>query len=91
LVIGIKESALFNATIVVIKVSVVLFVIGLGIAYVNRGNGERLVFLSPYGLSGSVPGPHTSSSPTLASTRFPPPHRRRKSAAGTADRNHCFL
>src|SRR5438876_506527 len=38
LVIGIKESAQFNATIVAIKVSVVLFVIGLGIEYVNIGN-----------------------------------------------------
>src|ERR1700693_1502679 len=34
LVIGIKESARFNATIVVIKVAVVLFVIGLGFRYV---------------------------------------------------------
>ena len=35
LVIGIKESARFNATIVVIKVAVVLFVIGLGFQYVS--------------------------------------------------------
>src|SRR5437762_4486762 len=34
LVIGIKESAQFNATIVVVKVSVVLFVIGLGATYI---------------------------------------------------------
>jgi len=53
LVIGIKESARFNATIVVIKVSVVLFVIGLGIAYVNRGNwGADWSSFAPYGLSG---------------------------------------
>ena len=38
LAIGIKESARFNATIVVIKVSVVLFVIALGFAYVSKGN-----------------------------------------------------
>ena len=38
LAIGIKESARFNATIVVIKVSVVLFVIGLGFHYVNTAN-----------------------------------------------------
>src|SRR5258707_1060396 len=38
LVIGIKESARFNATIVTIKVGVVLFVIGLGIHYVNFSN-----------------------------------------------------
>jgi basic amino acid/polyamine antiporter, APA family len=38
LVIGIKESARFNAGIVAIKVGVVLFVIGLGIHYVNFAN-----------------------------------------------------
>lgn len=53
LVIGIKESARFNATIVVIKVSVVLFVIGLGIAYINRGNwGADWSSFAPYGFSG---------------------------------------
>jgi APA family basic amino acid/polyamine antiporter len=53
LVIGIKESARFNATIVVVKVSVVLFVIGLGIAYINRGNwGGDWSSFAPYGLSG---------------------------------------
>jgi basic amino acid/polyamine antiporter, APA family len=38
LVVGIKESARFNAGIVAIKVGVVLFVIGLGIHYVNFSN-----------------------------------------------------
>src|SRR3979409_1573487 len=38
LAIGIKESAQFNSAIVAIKVSVVLFVIGLGIKYVNPAN-----------------------------------------------------
>ena len=38
LVIGIKESARFNATIVVIKVAVVLFVIAVGIRYINTSN-----------------------------------------------------
>ena len=38
LVVGIKESAQFNAAIVVVKVAVVLFVIGLGATYVNRAN-----------------------------------------------------
>lgn len=53
LAIGIKESARFNATIVVIKVSVVLFVIGLGFAYVNRGNwGTDWSSFAPYGFSG---------------------------------------
>jgi APA family basic amino acid/polyamine antiporter len=53
LAIGIKESARFNATIVVIKVSVVLFVIGLGFAYVNKGNwGMSWSSFAPYGFSG---------------------------------------
>ena len=53
LAIGIKESARFNATIVVIKVSVVLFVIGLGSAYVNRGNwGTDWSSFAPFGFSG---------------------------------------
>src|SRR6202049_2709685 len=38
LVIGIKESATFNATIVIIKVAVVLFVILLGMRYISPAN-----------------------------------------------------
>src|SRR5207237_8331360 len=38
LAVGIRESARFNSTIVVIKVSVVLFVIALGFKYVNFSN-----------------------------------------------------
>src|SRR4029079_5968223 len=53
LAIGIKESARFNATIVVVKVSVVLFVIGLGIKYVNTSNwGSSWSSFAPYGFSG---------------------------------------
>lgn len=53
LAIGIKESARFNATIVVIKVSVVLFVIALGFAYVNKSNwGMSWSSFAPYGFSG---------------------------------------
>jgi len=53
LVIGIKESASFNATIVVIKVSVVLFVIGLGSRYINTANwGHDWHSFAPYGFSG---------------------------------------
>jgi basic amino acid/polyamine antiporter, APA family len=50
---GIKESARFNASIVVIKVSVVLFVIGLGFRYVTTSNwgGDWHTF-APMGLSG---------------------------------------
>jgi APA family basic amino acid/polyamine antiporter len=53
LVIGIKESAKFNATIVFIKVSVVLFVIILGIKYVSPANwGHDWSSFAPYGFSG---------------------------------------
>ena len=53
LAIGIKESASFNSAIVVIKVSVVLFVIGLGAAYINRGNwGSDWSSFAPFGFSG---------------------------------------
>jgi APA family basic amino acid/polyamine antiporter len=53
LVIGIKESARFNATIVTIKVAVVLFVIGLGIHYVNFANwGHDWSTFAPMGFSG---------------------------------------
>lgn len=53
LTIGIKESARFNSTIVVIKVSVVLFVIALGIRYINLANwGSSWSSFAPYGLSG---------------------------------------
>jgi APA family basic amino acid/polyamine antiporter len=53
LVIGIKESARFNATIVVIKVGVVLFVIGLGITYINTANwGHDWSTFAPNGFAG---------------------------------------
>src|ERR1700751_5738513 len=53
LVIGIKESARFNATIVVIKVAVVLFVIGLGFHYVSPANwGSDWSSFAPFGFSG---------------------------------------
>lgn len=53
LVIGIKESARFNTAIVAIKVSVVLFVIGLGVRYVAAGNwGYDWKSFAPFGFSG---------------------------------------
>ena len=53
LCIGIKESASFNATIVVIKVSVVLFVIGLGARYVSTASwGSDWASFAPYGFGG---------------------------------------
>ena len=53
LAIGIKESARFNATIVTIKVAVVLFVLGLGIRYISASNwGSDWHSFAPYGFSG---------------------------------------
>ncbi|MGO9123887.1 MAG: amino acid permease [Terriglobales bacterium] len=53
LVIGIKESAEFNTGIVVIKVSVVLFVIALGSHYINRANwGMDWNSFAPHGFAG---------------------------------------
>src|SRR6202045_1943424 len=58
LVIGIKESARFNATIVTIKVAVVLFVIGLGIQYVDFSNwGHDWSTFAPMGFAGAGAGP----------------------------------
>ena len=53
LVIGIKESANFNAGIVMVKVAVVLFVLGLGSHYVNRANwGTDWHSFAPFGVGG---------------------------------------
>lgn len=53
LIVGIKESAKFNAGIVILKVAVVLFVLALGTHYVNPGNwGHTWRTFSPNGLSG---------------------------------------
>src|SRR5215468_11069204 len=53
LAIGIKESARFNAAIVTIKVTVVLFVIALGYHYISRANwGGDWSSFAPYGFSG---------------------------------------
>lgn len=53
LVIGIRESARFNSAIVAIKVSVVLFVIALGLRYVNFSNwGSDWNSFAPFGFSG---------------------------------------
>ncbi len=53
LVVGIKESARFNAGIVVVKVSVVLFVIALGTHYINRANwGTSWSTYAPNGFAG---------------------------------------
>jgi basic amino acid/polyamine antiporter, APA family len=53
LVVGIKESAKFNSGIVVMKVSVVLFVLGLGFHYVNPANwGHSWSTFAPAGFAG---------------------------------------
>jgi basic amino acid/polyamine antiporter, APA family len=53
LVIGIKESAKFNAGIVIVKVSVVLFVLVLGSHFVNPGNwGHDWESFAPFGVAG---------------------------------------
>jgi basic amino acid/polyamine antiporter, APA family len=53
LVVGIQESARFNATIVFIKVAVVLFIIALGIHYINVSNwGHDWQTFAPMGIGG---------------------------------------
>lgn len=53
LVIGIQESAKFNAGIVILKLTVVLFVIGLGSRYVDRANwGTDWHTFAPFGIGG---------------------------------------
>jgi APA family basic amino acid/polyamine antiporter len=53
LVVGIKESARFNTGIVVVKVSVVLFVIALGSHYIQRSNwGMDWSSFAPHGFAG---------------------------------------
>jgi APA family basic amino acid/polyamine antiporter len=49
LVIGIKESASFNAAMVVLKLAIVIFVIGLGATYVNTANWHPF---APFGFTG---------------------------------------
>jgi len=53
LVIGIRESAAFNSLIVIVKVTVVVFVIALGMRYVDRANwGHSWATFAPTGFSG---------------------------------------
>jgi APA family basic amino acid/polyamine antiporter len=49
LVVGIKESASFNAGMVIVKLAIVLFVIVVGAFYINPANWEPF---APYGLAG---------------------------------------
>ncbi len=77
LVIGIKESANFNAGIVMLKVAVVLFVLGLGSHYVNKANwGADWHSFAPFGVGGIGCGlPAWCFSRTSVSMRY---RRRRK-------------
>jgi APA family basic amino acid/polyamine antiporter len=54
LVIGIRESARFNATMVLIKVSIVLFVIAVGAFFINSANWHPF---APHGFLGIKLGP----------------------------------
>jgi APA family basic amino acid/polyamine antiporter len=49
LVIGIKESARFNAAMVIVKLGIVLFVIGAGYSYLNFANWSNF---APFGYGG---------------------------------------
>jgi APA family basic amino acid/polyamine antiporter len=49
LVLGIKESTRFNATMVVVKLAVVFFVIGVGAFYINPANWKPF---APFGFGG---------------------------------------
>ena len=49
LVVGIQESARFNAVVVVLKLAVVLFVIGVGASFIHAANWHPF---APYGWSG---------------------------------------
>jgi len=53
LVIGIRESASFNASMVLLKLGVVLFVIAAGSAYVDPANWQPFM---PFGLTGVASG-----------------------------------
>lgn len=53
LVVGISESAKFNSGIVIMKMAVVLFVIGLGTHYVDKANwGNSWHSFAPFGVGG---------------------------------------
>ena len=73
--IGIQESASFNAAMVAIKVAAVLFVIVVGAFYVNPANWHPF---APYGLTGSA------SSATRSSARATPAASRSGMLAGAA-------
>src|SRR5262249_28552665 len=66
LVIGIRESARVNATLVAIKVSAVVFVVAVGAFYVDPANWKPF---APYGLSGLALFGHPLFGPSDAGGR----------------------
>ena len=53
LVVGVQESAKFNSAIVMVKLAVVLFVLGLGSHYIDRNNwGHDWHSYAPFGMGG---------------------------------------
>ena len=63
LVVGIRESVRFNVVMVAVKVVIVLFVIAVGVFYINPANWTPF---SPYGMTGITFFGKTVSGPTDA-------------------------
>ena len=80
LVIGIRESARFNATMVIIKLAVVLFVIVVGSTYIDTANWHPFL---PFGWAACCRDRPTCSSPTSASTPSRRTPRRRSIRSAT--------
>ena len=75
LVRGVRESAEANNVMVAIKIGAILMFLVVGGMLVNRANWHPF---APCGFPGSSPAAPSFSSPTSASTRFPPRPRRRR-------------
>jgi amino acid transporter len=86
LVLGIRESARANTTIVIIKLVVLTLFIAVGVRYINpltcTVHSTQHRHLRPLGAESSA-APASSSSPTSDSTPSPPRHRKREIPAGT--------
>ena len=75
LVIGVRESARFNAVMVAVKLAAILFFIIVGASYVEPANWSPFM---PYGFAGVSAARRSSSSPTSASTRCRRPRKRQR-------------
>ena len=82
LVVGIKESAGFNAAMVLLNVGVILAIIGVGAAYVDPANWRPFLH-EEKGWRGVAEGAAPSSSPTSASTRSRRTRRRPATRSAT--------